>query len=258
MQTSIAKKYVIGNWKLNPTTPKEAKKIFTGIKKGAAKAKGVEVAVCPPYVYLPELARELSGSKIKLGVQDLFYKDSGAHTGEVSAPMVQSYKATYTILGHSERRAMGETNKQVAEKVQSSIAHGFRTVVCIGERERNDDGAYYTFIAEEVRSIVNVLRRKDVAELILAYEPIWAIGKTADQAMQPSELYEMVLFIRKLLTEKFGRTVAARVPILYGGSVKADNTEALMVEGKVDGLLVGGASLDPKAFTAIVELAAKK
>lgn len=256
MATTAAKKYVIANWKMNPEKPAEAKKIFIGIKKGVAKVKGVEVAVCPPYPFLPELARELTGTKVRLGVQDLFHKDAGAHTGEVSAPMVQSYKASYAILGHSERRAQGETNDVVAQKVVSALANGFTAVLCVGEQERSDEGVYYTFIADELRSAFASIKRKDLASIVLAYEPIWAIGKTADQAMQPSEVYEMVLFIRKILTETFGRAAAQRVPILYGGSVKAGNTESLLVEGKVDGLLVGGASLDPKEFSAIVHTVA--
>jgi triosephosphate isomerase len=250
-------KYVVANWKMNPQRPAEAKKIFTGIKKGIAKVKGVEVAVCPPYPFLPELAKELKQTRVKLGVQDLFYKDKGAYTGEVSAEMVQGYKATYAILGHSERRALGETNEFVAQKVESAIVNGFTTILCVGERERADDGAYYQFVGDEVRAVVGRLKRKDLAKLIIAYEPVWAIGKTADEAMQPGELFEMVLFIRKVLTETFGRAPAGRVPILYGGSVKASNTETFITEGGVDGLLVGSASLDPKEFTHIVATAAQ-
>jgi triosephosphate isomerase len=249
-------KYVVANWKMNPQKTVEAKKVFTGTKKGAHKVKGVEVVVCPPYVFLPELAKELKSTKVKLGVQDIFYKDKGAFTGEVSADMVKGYKATYAILGHSERRELGEDNELVADKVESAIVNGFAAVLCVGERERNDDGQYYQFVGEEIRSAIARLKRKDLAKLVIAYEPIWAIGKSADEAMQPGDLFEMVLFIRKILTEKFGRAPAGRIPILYGGSVKADNTEAFIQQGGVDGLLVGSASLDPKEFTNIITTAA--
>ncbi len=245
-------RYVIANWKMNPGKPSEAKKLFAGIKLGVTKERRVEVVVCPPHPFLGELTKELRGSKVKLGVQDLSFKDTGAYTGEVSAPMVQAYKATYVLIGHSERRELGEGNDLVARKVEYAIASGLRVVLCVGERERRDDGAYFAFIAEELTTALAGMKRKDLERLMIAYEPVWAIGKTAQDAMTTEALYEMVLFIRKVLSELFGRAYVARVPILYGGSAKAENAAELVTEGGTDGLLVGSASLVSKEFTKIV------
>jgi triosephosphate isomerase len=245
-------KLVIANWKMNPKTPAEAKRIYTGILKGVAKTKGVQVVVCPPTVFLPELAKLGTTSKVRLGVQDLFSEDAGAFTGQTSAPMAKAYKATYAILGHSERRELGESNALVGQKVRHAIKQGLTAVLCVGERARSDDGAYYTFIRDELEAAFAGLKRVQLTKLVIAYEPIWAIGKSAAEAMQTHELYEMSLYIRKLLIERFGRNSANNVAILYGGSVKAENAANIMQGSTVDGLLVGSASLDPKEFSAIV------
>ncbi len=244
-------KLIIGNWKMHPTAIRDAKKILTGTMKGVARLKGVRTVVCPPTVFLPELAKDLKGTKVSLGVQDLFYEPSGAFTGQTSPAMVKGYKAKWAILGHSERRELGETNDLVGRKVRYAISEGLMAVLCVGERERTDEGEFYTFIRDELEEVFAGLKRKDLEKLVIAYEPIWAIGKRAEEACQTAQLYEMVLFIKKLLIERFGRKSADEVAILYGGSVKPDNAVELMRDGGVDGLLVGGASLDPKQFTQI-------
>lgn len=246
---------IIANWKMNPVTLAEAKKIFIGIVAGARKAKSVSVVVCPPNLFLPELTKLPRTKNISLGVQDVFYEEQGARTGQTSPAMVKAYKATHAIIGHSERRELGETNDLVGRKVVHAIQEGLTAVVCIGERERRDDGSYYTFVREELEAALLGLQRKDLAHLVIAYEPVWAIGKSAADAMQPCELHEMMLFIRKVLTERFGRAPASRVPVLYGGAVKPDNAEEIVRAGGVNGLLVGSASLQPKEFTAIVTAA---
>lgn len=247
----MSKKIVIANWKMNPETPVEAKKIYTALKRDAGKVRGVDTYVCPPFVFLPELAKQGVTQKVKLGVQDLFYEDSGAHTGQVSPPMVAGYKAKLALLGHSERRAMGEDSKLIGRKARHVISSGMTAVVCVGERERTQEGDYYRFIKEELEEAITGLKRTDLKKLIIAYEPIWAIGKRAEEALDPEALYEMVLFIRKVLTERFGRAPAQRVPVLYGGSVKPENATSFVHRGGVDGLLVGGASLNPEQFTSI-------
>lgn len=248
----MKQKIVIANWKMNPTTPKEAKRIFIGTTKGVAGVKGVQVSVCPPFVFIPELAKELKGTKVQLGVQDLFCEESGAFTGQISPAMAKAYKVKLAILGHSERREVGESNELVGSKVRFVIRQGLTAVLCVGERERSDEGTHFTYVREELEAVFAGLKRVELANLVIAYEPIWAIGKTAVDAMQTRDLFEMVLYIRKLLIERFGRNSADQVPILYGGSVKADNASALMKEGGIDGLLVGGASLDPKQFSSII------
>ena len=249
---NMANKIVIANWKMNPKTIGEAKKILLGIHKGLATMSGIDVYICPPVVFLPELSTASKGKKnFSFGVQDVFYEETGAYTGQMSPDMVKAYKATLTILGHSERRELGETNEIVTRKVRHALAKGMTVVLCVGERERTDEGDYFTFIRDELEAVLSGMKRADLKKIIIAYEPIWAIGKRAEEALDVPALYEMVLFIRKILTEHFGRAPAQKVPILYGASVKADNAGEFVVEGGVNGLLVGSASLDSKQFISI-------
>jgi triosephosphate isomerase len=246
------KKLIVANWKMNPVSAKEAKKLFVGTREAVAKVKGVEVVVCPPTIFLPELAREKQSTKVQLGVQDLFCEASGAYTGQTSVAMVQSYKAKWAILGHSERRELGETNELVGRKVRFAMAAGITPILCVGERVRTDEGEYYTFVRAQIEAVLEGVKRKDIPKLVIAYEPIWAIGKSADEACSVAQLFEMQLYIRKLLIERYGRKLADEVRVLYGGSVKPDNAAPLMREGGVDGLLVGSASLDAKGFGEVV------
>ncbi len=248
----MKQKIVIANWKMNPMTPKEAKRIFIGTVKGVAHVKGVRVTICPPTIFLSELSKENKGTKVRLGVQDLYSEDAGAYTGQTAPAMALAYKAKIAILGHSERRALGESHGMVGNKVRHAIHKGFTAVLCVGERERNDEGAHFTYVREELEAVFAGLKRVELANLVIAYEPVWAIGKSAAEAMQTRDLYEMSLYIRKILIERFGRANADLVPILYGGSVKGDNAAAFVRDGGVDGLLVGSASLDPKQFSNIV------
>lgn len=244
---------VVANWKMNPPTIRDARRIWSGTSRGAAVTRGVRVVVCPPYLFLPELAAELKKSgAVALGVQDLSPEEVGAYTGQVSASMLLPYKVTWTILGHSERRALGETDEFVALKVRQAIAKGLSPILCVGERERSDDGAFYTLIRTQLEAVFTLLKRKDIPKLTIAYEPVWAIGKGATEAMSAAQLYEMALYIRKILIERYGRTTTNDIRVLYGGAVKAENARTLVREGGVDGLLVGSASLDPKQLTAIM------
>lgn len=237
---------------MNPATPKEAKRIFSDTMKGLVGTKGVQVSICPPFVFLPDIAKELKGTKVQLGTQDLASEGSGAYTGQISPAMAKAYKAKCAILGHSERREIGESNELIGNKVRHAIRQGLTAVLCVGERERSDEGTHFTFVRDELEAVFAGLKRVELAHLVIAYEPIWAIGKTAAEAMQTRDLFEMVLYIRKLLIERFGRNSADQVSILYGGSVKPENAAVLMKEGGIEGLLVGGASLDPKQFITIV------
>lgn len=254
----MANKIVIANWKMNPKTSAEAKKIFSGIHKGLAKMDGVDVAICAPTIFLPELAKLLKSKKLSLGVQDVFYEGTGAFTGQVSPEMVKPFKVTHTILGHSERRELGESNDFVARKAHYALNKGMTVVFCIGERERTDEGDYLTFIREELEAVLKGMKRTDLKRFVIAYEPIWAIGKRAEEALDAPALYEMVLYIQKILIEQFGRAPAQKVPILYGGSVKQENAEDFIVNGGVNGLLVGGASLDIQQFLGIIKASITK
>lgn len=250
----MKKRMVIANWKLHPETVDEALDLFDGIKDGVSRIKGVEVVIAPPFVFLPEITAEYRGSRIEFAGQDLFYKGEGSFTGEVSAPMLKSVGASYVIIGHSERRALGENNEDVQMKVEAALADGLRVILCIGERERNHGGEYLTFLLEELTTAFENVNEKQMKHVVIAYEPIWAIGKDDDDAMQPTQVHEMVIFIKKFLTERFNARVASNTPILYGGSVEPPNAEALFTEGEVDGFLVGHASLDIDEFSEIVKI----
>ena len=249
-------KLVVANWKMNPTTAREAKNLFVGIQKGVTRIRNVETVVCPPAVFLADVAKARKGTRLGLGVQDVFYTETGAFTGQISPTMAQAYKATYAIVGHSERRALGESNELIGRKARHAVEEGVSVIVCIGEHERNEDGTFYFFIREQLEAVFAGLGRSELKRLVIAYEPIWAIGKSAAEAMQPRQLNEMVLFIKKLLIERFGRKPASSVRILYGGSVKSENAEEIVRAGGVDGLLIGSASLDAKEFTKIVQAVA--
>ena len=247
----MKKKIIVANWKMYPKTPGDAKKLFTAIKKEVAPLQKVAVCVCPPFVFLPELAKLGVTRKVSLGVQDVAHEEVGAYTGQVSPLMVSAYKAKTTIVGHSERRALGESNAVVAEKVKHAVRAGMHILVCVGEQERSDEGDYYTFIREQLEAVLRVVKKADMKHLSIAYEPVWAIGKSAEEALAPEALYETVLFIRKVVTERFGRVTGEDVAVLYGGSVKVENAKEFVQVGDVDGLLVGSASLDPKQFASI-------
>jgi len=242
---------------MNPKTVREAKNIFSEVQKNVSKIEGVDVYVCPPAIFLPELSKVVR-KKVVLGVQDVASEKEGAYTGQISPVMANQYKAQISILGHSERRALGESSELVAKKVRNALSGKMKVVLCIGETERGDDGVYYTFVREELEVVLNILKNTDLKNLIIAYEPMWAIGKQASDALDVVSVQEMVLFIRKILIERFGRTSAGKVPILYGASVKVENAQDFIVQGGVDGLLVGSASLDPKQFTSIAKAIVSK
>lgn len=246
------KRFVVANWKLNPETLAEAKRLFAGIKKAASGLEHVTTVVCPPAVYLAELKKGYRGKKVALGAQDVFFERMGSYTGETSPAMVANIGATYAIIGHSERRANGETDADVRKKVAAATAEKLTAIVCIGESERDEQGAYLSFIREQLRTGLADVSERASKRIIIAYEPIWAIGKTGDDAIQPSDLHETVLFIRKILNEQFEKKTAFSIPILYGGSVERENAGVLFEQGEVDGHLVGHASLDPEEFRDIL------
>ncbi|OGG47840.1 triose-phosphate isomerase [Candidatus Kaiserbacteria bacterium RIFCSPHIGHO2_01_FULL_49_13] len=239
------KKIVIANWKNYPTTKRDALKLFGAAKKSAARARGVTTIICPPAIFLPLFSAR---GKILLGSQNVSGETTGAHTGELSASMLSPFRVTYVIVGHSERRALGEDEAVVAKKVRRALAEGIRPVLCIGEAKRDTQGAYHEFLRQEIRSALIGLSSAEVKRVLIAYEPIWAIGKSAADAMKPGEVHETVIFIRKTLTEIVDRSTTERVPILYGGSVELDNVVSLYTYGDVDGFLVGHASTDAKIF----------
>lgn len=243
---------VIGNWKMNPQTVDMAVRLTKEIKKKITRLVGVDIVVAPPSVYLGQVKSILNGKgQCVLGAQNTHAEQLGAHTGEVSLPMLKSLGVTYVILGHSERRKAGETDAEVHAKIQSTIKAGLTAVVCVGEEKRDHSGHYLNHVEHQVKSACAGLSKAKLEQLVIAYEPIWAIG-TGNTATG-DDAHEMKLFIQKTLTELYGRNFAQKVRIIYGGSVNEKNAKELMEQGMVDGFLVGGASLHASEFAQIIK-----
>lgn len=238
---------------MNPGTAKEAVEIFNPIKKVAAKWPKVSIVICPPFVYLNDLKKRTGTANIFLGAQDVFWEKEGAFTGEVSLSMIKNIGASYVILGHSERRAMGESNETVNKKTIAALKIGLKVILCVGEKIRDGQGEFLEFLKNEIRDSLNKVQKKFLKNLIIAYEPIWAIGKKESEAMSARDMQETAIYIKKILSEIYGREEAVKVPILYGGSVGGENAEEIIKEGKIDGLLVGHQSLNPWSFIEILK-----
>lgn len=237
---------------MHPKTLAEAKRLFLGIKKVARDIRGATIVVCPPATFLSELRKLYIGKRIMFGGQDVHFERSGSHTGSISAPMLRSVGAGHVIIGHSERRLAGETNEMVQRKVRMALDEKMTVILCVGEKERDEHGEYLHMIREELNAALRGVAADELRRVIIAYEPIWAIGKSATNAMKSHDVHQMVLFIRKVLAERFNRETALKSMVLYGGSVEPDNCGELIKDGDVNGFLVGHASLDSESFGDIL------
>lgn len=250
----LKNRIVVGNWKMNPLTLKEAEKLFSGLVKNVSDIKKTEIVVCPPFVYLEKIKSANSrNKKISFGAQDAFWGDAGAFTGEISAEMLYGVGARYVILGHSERRMLGETNSDINKKIKASLVAGVRPILCVGESVRDENHDYFNLIKTQLEESLSGVSKNSVAKMIIAYEPVWAISTTPDRRdATADDCREMVIFIRKVLFDKFGKDISL-MRIVYGGSVSEKSSEDFLKNGEVDGLLVGRASLDAKKFGTIVK-----
>ena len=246
--------FIAGNWKMNLLRDSSLALVRSLIQQ-LPQSDRVEVAVCPPSVYLQEVATALRGSRIALGAQNMYHEKEGAFTGELSGGMLRDVGCSHVILGHSERRQFfGETDKSVNQKVVAALAVGLTPIVCVGETlAERDAGNMERVIDTQCRGSLAALSPEQAAKLVIAYEPVWAIGtgKTAS----PEQAEEVHAHIRGLLVELFGQATADGLRIQYGGSVKADNAAELLRQPNIDGALVGGASLKADGFAAIVKAA---
>ncbi|MFP4539537.1 MAG: triose-phosphate isomerase [Candidatus Paceibacterota bacterium] len=245
--------YIIGNWKMNPDNKKEAKKLFTAVRK-ASQRRHSSIIICPPFVYLSIFSSERVPKSLSLGSQDCFFKDKGSFTGEVSPVQITDMKAEYVILGHSERRELGEDDEMVSKKIKAALASGLRPIVCIGEKQRDKEGEYLQFLESQLSSVFSGVSAADLDQVLVAYEPIWAIGQTEEEAITGHLLHETVVFIKRFLVRRYGKEIGFATPVIYGGAVTNRNVEDLLQEGKADGVLIGRQSLDPKSFTEIIDL----
>jgi triosephosphate isomerase len=248
----MAKKLIIANWKMNPERPKGASLLFENFLKFLNFSRNFQVIVCAPYVYLDNLSN-LAGKEIKLGAQDVsLFKNTGSHTGEVSALMLKNLKTKYCIVGHSERRAEGESNEDINQKVKELLKNSIIPILCVGEKERDSSHSYLDFIKDQLEGCLNGVSKKDISKIIIAYEPVWAIGKGATRVASGEEFQEISIFIRKILSDQFENKSVSKLRIIYGGSVTAKSIEEFLAQG-ADGFLVGRASLDLKKFNKIVD-----
>ena len=242
---------IVGNWKMHKTI-REATTLVNIIKAGVHKMTDCDVVVCPPFTALAAVAMLLEGSKIELGAQDMYSEPEGAFTGEISPLMLKDVSCRYVILGHSERRqTFGETNERIHTKVAAALKYNLLPILCVGEtlQEREARKAFEV-VKEQFDHCLGNLIAQEMERVVLAYEPVWAIG--TGRTATPDQAEQMHSYLRRLLNEKYSSTIAERVKILYGGSVKPDNMAQLMAKPNVEGALVGGASIKAESFIQIV------
>jgi len=243
--------FMAGNWKMNKTV-REAIDLVRELKTALSGAKGVEVAVAPPFTALFAVHQEIEGSPIGLAAQNLYWEEKGAFTGEISPIMVKEVGCHYVIIGHSERRQFfGETNETVNRRIKAALAASLKVIFCIGETLQEREGEKtFSVIEKQIEGGLKGLGHKEIRNMVIAYEPVWAIGtgKTAT----PEQAEEVHEFIRRKLEKFYSREVSEEIRIQYGGSVTPENVRGLMDQPNIDGALVGGASLKADSFSKIV------
>lgn len=244
-----AKPLIVANWKLNPETFREAKVLFDATRKAAEKTKRANVVVAPPALFLHELRARYKGRALGFAAQDGSAEPLGAHTGDISMAQLKHAGAAYVIIGHSERRAKGETDEDTRRKVAASLDAKLTPILCVGERARDASGSHFNFVREQLHAALGDIAPEKLGKLVIAYEPVWAIG--GEQAMQPHDIHQMAIFIRKAAVGVHG-DAARTLRVIYGGSTNEENARAILDEGDVQGLLPGHVSLDATRFTALL------
>ena len=244
-------KIVVANWKMNPQSMKEAEVIFKGIHGIVKNIKNTKVIICPPFPYLL-ISKKFKNKKILLGSQDVSVEFTGSHTGEVSPQMLKDIGVSYTIVGHGERRKQGENNKIINEKILNLLKFKISPILCVGESIRDKNGDYLSFVESQLKGCLEKVPSIQMKNIIIAYEPIWAIGNDAKREATKEEFMEMKIFIKKVISDIYNPKIAHSIIILYGGSVNPLNAKYFAYEGEADGLLVGRDSINPKKFGAIL------
>ncbi len=247
----MRKKVIAGNWKMNKNIP-ESVQLINDIKAALNSGANASVILCPPFTSLETAAKLLEGSEIKLGAQNMYFEDSGAFTGEISADMLKSAGCEYVILGHSERRTIfKESDEVINKKVIKALSAGLYPIFCIGETlEERESGITEKVVETQIRGGMANVSEEDLSKIIFAYEPVWAIG--TGKVASNEQAQEVHAFIRNLVAGMYSQATADKLIIQYGGSVKPDNAEGLLGQKDIDGALVGGACLKADSFVGII------
>ncbi len=249
-------KLIVANWKMNPPSKKEAEIIFKSISTLIKNFKNIEIVICPPFPYL-YIHEKLKIKKIKLGSQDVSVFKEGSHTGEVSMGMLKDFKVEYSIVGHSECRALGDTNDIVNKKIAMVLKSKITPIFCVGEKDRDTNGFYLSFIKQQLIEGLSGIIKPQIKNIVIAYEPVWAIGAGSIREATHLEFTEIRIFIKKIISDLYDIKTANELRIIYGGSVNPLNATSFIKEGGADGLLVGRDSLNVKKFSEITNLASK-
>lgn len=248
----LMNKIVVANWKMNPQSQKEAEVLLNTISKDIDKLKNKKIIICPPFPFL-SIFNKLKNKKIIIGAQNVSSSPEGSFTGEVSPKMLISMGVKNVIVGHSERRALGEDDKIINEKILNLLKFKISPILCIGERQRDKEGLYLSFIENQIKTCLNKVPKNQMSNIIIAYEPIWAIGQDSVRVATREEFIEIQIFIKKIISDIYDSRVAHSVPILYGGSVNSINAKFFTEDNGADGLLVGRDSLNSKKLSAILD-----
>jgi len=246
--------FIVGNWKMNLTLA-EGVEFAKSLRKSLQNKNEIISGICPPFIFLKDISKVLEGSGIRIGAQNIHSEINGAYTGEISALMIQEVGCTHVLIGHSERRHLfGEVDSFINAKMKTALSIDLKPIFCIGEtlNEREEGRTKYV-VKNQLKNGLLGIAKNHVEELVIAYEPVWAIGtgKTAS----PEQANEVHSFIRGFLTDEYGKDIASSVYIQYGGSVKPENTKELIAQSEIDGLLVGGASIKLESFLKIIDAA---
>ncbi|MDO8514529.1 MAG: triose-phosphate isomerase [bacterium] len=244
------KALVVANWKMNPPTFREAKKLLETTRKAADATEHVTLVVAPPAIFLRELRARHKGKKIAFALQNASAEESGAYTGEISLAQGADAGATYAIVGHAERRAMGESSDDTQKKVAAALAANMTPILCVGEATRTASAEYFGVVKEQLRIGLADISSSQLGSVIISYEPVWAIG--GEKTMSPRDMHEMAIFIRKTVVELHGEK-GMGVKIIYGGAATESNAANMLRDGDVDGLLVGHVSVDAPRFAALLQ-----
>jgi len=252
MTITNEKPFIAGNWKLNKTVS-EALEFISSLKEACQGITEAEIVAIPPFTALSPISSLIQDSSITLGAQNLFWEDRGAYTGEISASLLLDAGCSYVVIGHSERRQyFGETNETVNKKIKASLSSGLIPIFCMGESlEERESGKTMSKVESQISEGLEDIETEDSRKIVFAYEPIWAIG--TGLTATPDQAEDVHRFIRNILAEKYGNDVSSCAIILYGGSVKPDNTFSLLSEKDINGALVGGASLKADSFAEIIK-----